>query len=242
MGAGEKARPLRPLVRARCLWRRVRRAARRVRAATRRSRRRSARSRTSSIAAPRAPTPRPATARASSSSFRTRSCAPWPASSCRQPGRYGVAVCFLPTEAARRRELEELLERTVAAEGQVVLGWRDIPVDQSAAGAHAEPVRPGHAAALRRRRRRASTGDLLAFERKLYVIRRVAERAAGPDLVIPSFSARTLVYKGMLMAPQLAPLLPRPRRRADDRARSRSSTRASRPTRSRAGSSRIRTG
>ena len=58
--------------------------------------------------------------------------------------------------------------------------------------------------------------DRDAFERKLYVIRRVAEIAAGPDLVIPSFSARTIVYKGMLMAPQLAPLLPRPARRADE--------------------------
>ena len=51
-------------------------------------------------------------------------------------------------------------------------------------------------------------GDLLAFERKLYVIRRVAERAAGPELVIPSFSARTLVYKGMLTAPQLGRYFP----------------------------------
>src|SRR6202043_3268641 len=46
--------------------------------------------------------------------------------------------------------------------------------------------------------------DQDAFERKLYVIRRVAELAAGPDLVIPSFSSRTIVYKGMLMSPQLA--------------------------------------
>ena len=51
-------------------------------------------------------------------------------------------------------------------------------------------------------------GDLLAFERKLYVIRRVAEREAGPDLAIPSFSARTLVYKGMLTAPQLGRYFP----------------------------------
>ena len=123
------------------------------------------------------------------------------------PGRYGVAVCFLPQEELRRRELEQLLERTVAAEGQVVLGWRDIPVDQGQAGAHAGLFAPlmrqlfvGAADEL--------DGDLLAFERKLYVIRRVAERAAGPDLVIPSFSARTLVYKGMLTAPQLGRYFP----------------------------------
>ncbi len=50
--------------------------------------------------------------------------------------------------------------------------------------------------------------DQDAFERKLYVIRRVAELAAGPALVVPSLSSRTLVYKGMLMAPQLARFYP----------------------------------
>ncbi len=122
-------------------------------------------------------------------------------------GRYGVAVCFLPQDAGRRRELEVLLERTVTAEGQIVLGWRDIPVERGRAGAHANlfaPVMrqlfvgagPEHGA------------DLLAFERKLYVIRRSAEREAGADLAIPSFSARTLVYKGMLTAPQLGRYFP----------------------------------
>ena len=123
------------------------------------------------------------------------------------PGRYGVAVCFLPQEALRRHELEQLLESTVAAEGQVVLGWRDIPVEQGEAGAHASLFAP----VMRQLFVGAALdfdGDLLAFERKLYVIRRVAERAAGPDLVIPSFSARTLVYKGMLTAPQLGRYFP----------------------------------
>ena len=58
------------------------------------------------------------------------------------PGQYGVAVCFLPQEAARRAELEVLLEQTVAAEGQAVLGWRDIPVDTRKAGAHAALFAP----------------------------------------------------------------------------------------------------
>ena len=123
------------------------------------------------------------------------------------PGRFGVAVCFLPQEAVRRQELEQLLEATVAAEGQVVLGWRDIPVQQGEAGAHASLFAP----VMRQLFVGAALdfdGDLLAFERKLYVIRRVAERAAGPELVIPSFSARTLVYKGMLTAPQLGRYFP----------------------------------
>src|SRR5436309_4760321 len=118
-------------------------------------------------------------------------------------GAYGVAVCFLPQRTSRRLELEQLLEDTVAAEGQTVLGWRDVPVDGRHVGSQARLFAP----VVRQFFVEASeelAGDPDAFERKLYVIRRVAELAAGPDLVVPSFSARTIVYKGMLMAPQLA--------------------------------------
>ena len=117
-------------------------------------------------------------------------------------GRYGVAVCFLPREdIARRAEFEALLERTVEEEGQRVLGWRDVPIDTAHAGDAANAARPE----IRQLFVGAAddVGDDDAFERKLYVIRRVAERAAGPELVIPSFSARTIVYKGMLISFQL---------------------------------------
>src|SRR5581483_9627995 len=121
-------------------------------------------------------------------------------------GRYGVAVCFLPQADARRGELEALLEDAVAAEGQTVLGWRDVPVRPTEAGAYARSFAP-----VIRQLFVAAANDVadpLALERKLYVIRRVAEQAAGADLVVPSFSARTLVYKGMLTAPQLARYFP----------------------------------
>ncbi|MFL5927128.1 MAG: glutamate synthase central domain-containing protein, partial [Gaiellaceae bacterium] len=122
-------------------------------------------------------------------------------------GAYGVAVCFLPQKASRRVELEHLLEETVAAEGQSVLGWRDVPVDGRHVGSHARLFAP-----VVRQLFVAASDELArdpdAFERKLYVIRRVAELAAGPDLVVASFSARTLVYKGMLTAPQLARYYP----------------------------------
>ena len=62
------------------------------------------------------------------------------ASSCR--ALYGVAVCFLPRDAARRAELERLLEQTVAAEGQAVVGWRDVPVDDAYVGRHAGVFAP----------------------------------------------------------------------------------------------------
>src|SRR6476469_7047149 len=122
-------------------------------------------------------------------------------------GAYGVGVCFLPQRASRRLELEQLLEETVEAEGQTLLGWRDVPVDGRHVGSHARLFAPvvrqlfvGASAEL--------ADDPDAFERKLYVIRRVAELAAGPDLVVPSLSARTLVYKGMLTAPQLGRYYP----------------------------------
>src|ERR671922_277298 len=117
-------------------------------------------------------------------------------------GAYGVCVCFLPQDEARRAELEALLERTVRQEGQRVVGWRDIPVEKDYVGITANFYAPYIKHLIV-----AAEGDLAtdpdAFERKLYVIRRVAEIAAGPDLVIPSFSSRTLVYKGMLTSPQL---------------------------------------
>ena len=121
-------------------------------------------------------------------------------------GRYGVGVCFLPQLAQRRSELEQLLEETVAAEGQTVLGWRDVPVRRDQAGRQAQLFAP----VIRQLFVGAGdhVDDALALERKLYVIRRLAERAAGAELVIPSFSARTLVYKGMLSAPQLARYFP----------------------------------
>ncbi len=120
-------------------------------------------------------------------------------------GRYGVAVCFLPQDPARRAELERLLEETVAAEGQSVLGWRDVPVRRTEAGAQARLFAPH----IRQLFVGAADGlDDDAFERKLYVIRRVAENTAGPDLVVPTFSARTVVYKGMLSSPQLGRYFP----------------------------------
>jgi glutamate synthase (NADPH/NADH) large chain/glutamate synthase (ferredoxin) len=117
-------------------------------------------------------------------------------------GAYGVCVCFLPQDAARRAELEELLERTVADEGQRVVGWRDIPVDKDYVGITANIYAP-YIKQLVVAAEGPLASDQDAFERKLYVIRRVAELAAGPELVIPSFSSRTVVYKGMLTAPQL---------------------------------------
>ncbi|MBA3328243.1 MAG: glutamate synthase large subunit [Solirubrobacterales bacterium] len=118
------------------------------------------------------------------------------------PGRYAVAVCFLPHDPARRAKLEALLELNARIEGQRVLGWRDVPVDTAHVGETADATRP----VMRQLFVEAGAGyddDQDAFERKLYVIRRICELAAGPDLYVASFSSRTIVYKGMLVPDQV---------------------------------------
>jgi len=122
------------------------------------------------------------------------------------PGRYAVAFCFLPRDASERAEASTRIEAFVEAEGQKVLGWRDVPVDEAHAGEIALRAAP-HACQLFVAAAE-SLSDQLAFERKLYVIRRLAEQELGEQLAVASFSSRTLVYKGMLTAPQLSGYYP----------------------------------
>ncbi|MGE5636426.1 MAG: glutamate synthase subunit alpha, partial [Nocardioidaceae bacterium] len=121
-------------------------------------------------------------------------------------GRYGVAMCFLPREPGAREDAVRLLERTVEAEGQRVLGWREVPVERTHCGRVAGASAP-HVAQLL-----VGAGDGVAdqdeLERRLYVIRRVVERAGLEGLSIPSFSSRTIVYKGMLTPLQLSRYFP----------------------------------
>jgi glutamate synthase domain-containing protein 2/glutamate synthase domain-containing protein 1/glutamate synthase domain-containing protein 3 len=124
-------------------------------------------------------------------------------------GCYGVLMCFLPSaDESRRARLQELLERTVLAEGQTVLGWRDVPVAPEHTGEVAGACRPEI------RQLFVGAGpeqarDQDAFERKLYVIRRVCELSPeGEGLYVASSSSRTLNYKGMLISWQLAEFYP----------------------------------
>jgi glutamate synthase domain-containing protein 2/glutamate synthase domain-containing protein 1/glutamate synthase domain-containing protein 3 len=122
-------------------------------------------------------------------------------------GRYGVLMCFLPTGEQEREEIEQLLERTVREEGQLLLGWREVPVDAEHVGTTANLSRP----VIRQLFVGAGPGfedDQDAFERKLYVIRRVCELAAGRRLYVASSSSRTIVYKGMLISHQLSGFYP----------------------------------
>src|SRR5690348_14086680 len=124
-----------------------------------------------------------------------------------EAGRYGVGMLFLPHDPTHREQIEQLVERNVRAEGQRVLGWRDVPIDEAHVGDSANACRP------RIRQVFVEAGpahrdDQDAFERKLYVIRRIVELAAGPDFYAPSFSSRTCVYKGMLISHQLRGFYP----------------------------------
>jgi glutamate synthase domain-containing protein 2/glutamate synthase domain-containing protein 1/glutamate synthase domain-containing protein 3 len=116
-------------------------------------------------------------------------------------GRYGVGVCYLPSDPERRVVLEQLIEDTIEAEGQRAIWWRDVPIDDRHVGTTARLSAPVIRQVLIEASEEVADQD--AFERKLYVIRRLIERAAGSDLALPSFSSRTMVYKGMLTAPQL---------------------------------------
>ncbi len=125
------------------------------------------------------------------------------------PGEYGVGVVFLPKENASRLACEQEIERAVKAEGQVILGWRDVPVNlempMSPTVRAKEPVI-----------RQVFIGrgpDIMvtdALERKLYVIRKRSSHAIqqlnlahGKEYFMPSMSARTVVYKGLLLANQV---------------------------------------
>ncbi|HLQ79407.1 MAG TPA: glutamate synthase large subunit [Terriglobia bacterium] len=130
-----------------------------------------------------------------------------------EPGRYGVGMVCLPRDASARRRCEELLEAAVVRTGQTVLGWRDVPTNNSEIGNSAKAVEPvfrqifiGAAASVK---------DRVELERKLYLLRKRGENAVAasdiPDknyFYLPSLSANTIVYKGMLSADQMDTYFP----------------------------------
>jgi len=119
-------------------------------------------------------------------------------------GEYGVGMTFLPVEPPRRLQCEGVIERITREEGLTVLGWRDTPIDGSAIGRVARASQP-YIQQVFIGRGRGLTEDQL--ERKLYVVRKRVE-AELSDCYIPSLSARTIVYKGLLLAPQIADFYP----------------------------------
>jgi glutamate synthase domain-containing protein 2/glutamate synthase domain-containing protein 1/glutamate synthase domain-containing protein 3 len=123
-------------------------------------------------------------------------------------GEYGVGMVFLPVEPSHRLLAEGILERIAREEGLTVLGWRDTPVDVDAIGRIARASQPYIEQIFIRGASGMSQDEL---ERRLYIVRKRAEsEIAGSDLpdksffYIPSLSSRTIVYKGLLLAHQIA--------------------------------------
>jgi glutamate synthase (NADPH) large chain len=133
---------------------------------------------------------------------------------------YGAGLVFLPRDPAWRTRIEAQFEEIIVEEGQRVLGWRDVPIDDSSVGPSAVAVEPcfrqlfiGRGPAFDGLVDSPDTD--LRFERKLYVIRKRVEHAIDriglPDrtsFYVPSLSSKTIIYKGMLTATQIAPMFP----------------------------------
>jgi len=128
-----------------------------------------------------------------------------------EPGRYAVGMLYVSPDSATRALSEKIFGEVVVAEGQSILGWRDVPTDNSSLGKTAVASEPFHRQVFIARG--ANCPNEQDFERKLFVIRKIAHqkiRTAGidPFWYAPSISCRTIIYKGMLMPEQVAKYFP----------------------------------
>ncbi len=137
-----------------------------------------------------------------------------------EQGAYGLGMVYLSQDDAVRSRCEALVEKIIEEEGQTLLGWRTVPTDGSGLGKAAQSRQPFvRQLFIGRNDATLPKTDKLAFERKLYVIRRRAENAVlqaetegenscGDLLYFASFSSRTVVYKGMLLCAQVQEFYP----------------------------------
>ncbi len=124
-----------------------------------------------------------------------------------ESGAYGVAMCFLPVERQNRLQCEGVFERIAQEEGCKVLGWRDTPVNGDAIGREARSSQPYIEQLFLAR---PADLDEDAFERLLYRVRRRTENEVFSSEIedketfyVPSCSCRTIIYKGLMLAPQI---------------------------------------
>src|SRR2546425_4956211 len=129
------------------------------------------------------------------------------------PKEYGCGLVFLPRDPEQRDRVRALLHSIVDEEGQRLLGWRDVPTDDHLIGASALSVEPHITQVLIGRG--PAVRDHAHFERKLYVIRKLFEKAVvaldipeNTFAYMPSLSSNTLIYKGMLSADQIETMYP----------------------------------
>ncbi len=127
-----------------------------------------------------------------------------------EPGQYAVGHFFLPRVAGAAALCREVIEKTIADEGQVLLGFREPPVNNSDLGESVKPTEPLHLQAFIGRGKGIASEE--EFERRLYILRKQisgtvynmkANNLRGMGFYPVSISCRTLVYKGMVLASQL---------------------------------------
>src|SRR4051812_1338263 len=132
-----------------------------------------------------------------------------------KPGHYAAAHIFTPQDAATRRTMERIVADVIRDEGQELLGWRDVPVDNSSLSRDPEILKkePVHRQVFIGRGSEIADED--AFERKLYIVRKVISAriyaeygGLKNDFYVVSMSCRTIVYKGMFLAHQLSAYYP----------------------------------
>ncbi len=128
-------------------------------------------------------------------------------------GDYAVGMIFLPRDKEKRAICEALIAYVIAVEGQKLLTWRDVPTNNSVIGESVKVIEPVIKQVFIAKGDNCADQD--AFERKLFVIRKVIEHRVRDELeldyshfYIPSFSSRTLLYKGMLLADQVGAYFP----------------------------------
>ncbi|MDD5501461.1 MAG: glutamate synthase large subunit [Candidatus Omnitrophica bacterium] len=123
-------------------------------------------------------------------------------------GEYGAGLIFLPQDAKERACCKDIFEKVAEQEGQKILGWRSVPIDDSCIGESARRTQPVFEQVFIAKGK--DTAGELAFERKLYVIRRCVEKSVSGSGIsqknyfyITNLSLRTLIYKGLLMPEQI---------------------------------------
>src|SRR3954468_142285 len=130
-----------------------------------------------------------------------------------EPGQYAVGVAFMPHDPEWRKVIQEIYAEKVPQEGLTLLGWREIPSDNSSLGESVKPTEPFHMQVFIGRGPRIKTDD--EFERRLYILRKVISDVVYrkrdrrlSNYYVVSMSCRTVIYKGMFLADQLAKYYP----------------------------------
>ena len=131
------------------------------------------------------------------------------------PGHYAIGALFMPKDTAWRKVIQSIIADQIKAEGLMLLGWRDVPTDNSSLGATVKPTEPTHMQVFIGRNDAAGARTEEEFERKLYILRKSISQAiyqrrdrGGAGYYPCSLSCRTVIYKGMFLADQLAKYYP----------------------------------